>query len=63
MTSEPSVAPSRVNCTPTTPTLSVAVAETDVRPLTVVPVAGAVMTTEGGTVSDPVGGVNTTSTQ
>ena len=45
VTSAPSVAPSSRNWTPTTPTLSAAVAETVTVPETVAPLAGAVMVT------------------
>src|SRR5881409_4292713 len=50
-TSAPRFAPSSLNCTPTTPTLSVALAETVVVPATVEPAAGAVIDTVGGVVS------------
>src|SRR5262249_23963612 len=43
--------PSPKNCTPTTPTLSDAFADTITVPDTVAPFAGAVMLTEGGVVS------------
>src|SRR5439155_13997548 len=43
--------PSSLNCTPTTPTLSEALAETVTVPATVAPAAGAVMETAGGVVS------------
>ena len=45
------MAPSSLNCTPTTPTLSVAVAETVIVLETVVPFSGEVMDTVGGAVS------------
>jgi hypothetical protein len=44
-------APSSRNCTPTTPTASVAVAPTDTVPETVAPGVGALMSTTGGVVS------------
>ena len=44
--------PSNLNCTPTTPTLSEASAETLIVPDTVAPFAGAVIETVGGVVSD-----------
>src|SRR5206468_1245799 len=49
--STPRLAPSSLNCTPPTPTLSEAVAVTLVVPLTVAPLAGDVMVTVGGVVS------------
>src|SRR3977135_1438246 len=51
MSSAPSGAPSTNNCTPATPTLSDALAVTLRVPLTVAPLAGAVMPTVGGVVS------------
>jgi len=51
VSSAPSVASSNLNCTPTTPTLSAAVADTIVAPETVAPLEGAVMDTVGGVVS------------
>src|SRR6267378_4924082 len=51
VSSRPRLAPSRRNWTPATPTLSDALAVTVVVPLTVAPVAGAVMLTVGGVVS------------
>ena len=51
MSSAPSAAPSNKNCTPTTPTLSVALALTVTVALTVAPFAGAVIATVGGVVS------------
>ena len=51
MSSAPRLAPSSLNCTPTTPTLSLAFAETVTAAETVEPAAGAVMETEGGVVS------------
>ena len=51
VTSAPRLTPSSLNCTPVTPTLSEAVAETVTAPLSAAPVAGAVMTTVGGTES------------
>jgi len=41
-----------LNCTPTTPTLSVALAETVTVPATEAPAAGAVIETAGGVVSE-----------
>src|SRR5213594_2095020 len=60
--SAPRLAPSSLNWTPTTPTLSVALAETVSVPDTVAPLAGAVIETVGGVVSDgggvtPIGDV------
>ena len=52
----PLVPSSSRNCTPTTPTLSEALAVTLVVPETVAPEAGAVMLTEGGVVSGGGGG-------
>src|SRR2546422_317865 len=43
--------PSSLNCTPTTPTLSVALAETVIVPATVEPAAGALIETVGGALS------------
>src|SRR3989442_1703901 len=51
VTSAPRFAPSSLNCTPTTPTLSVALTETVIVPATVAPAAGAVSETVGGVVS------------
>ena len=51
MSSAPRFAPSSLNCTPATPTLSDAVAETVTVPPTVAPPAGAVIDTVGGVVS------------
>src|SRR5439155_9674857 len=52
VSSAPRFAPSTLNCTPTTPTLSDAVAETATAvPDTVAPAAGAVIETVGGVVS------------
>src|SRR5438128_618925 len=51
VTSAPRLAPSSLNCTPATPTLSVAVAETVTVPATEAPAAGAVIDTVGGVVS------------
>src|SRR2546426_4939427 len=51
VTSAPRFAPSSLNCTPTTPTLSVAVAETVIVPEMVAPADGAVSATVGGVVS------------
>src|SRR3989475_595016 len=48
VTSAPRLAPSSMNCTPTTPTLSVALAEIVTVPATVAPLAGAVIETVGG---------------
>ena len=47
----PRTFPSRRNCTPKTPTLSKALAETVTVPATVAPSAGAVMFTVGAVVS------------
>ena len=64
VSSAPRLTPSSLNCTPTTPTLSVAVAETVTAvPDTVAPLAGAVIATVGGVVSPPPLGVKATSTQ
>src|SRR5256885_6624784 len=49
--SAPSAAPSSVNCTPTTATLSPAEAVTLTVPLTIAPSVGALRTTVGGVVS------------
>src|SRR5437879_13391865 len=51
VTSAPRLTPSSLSCTPTTPTLSVALAETVTVPETVAPAAGAVIDTVGGVVS------------
>src|SRR5205085_1436783 len=51
VTGAPRFAPFSLNCTLATPTLSLAVAVTVVVPLTVEPVAGAVIATAGGVVS------------
>src|SRR5439155_9632550 len=51
VTSAPRFAPSSLNCTPTTPTLSVALAETVTVPETEAPATGAVMETAGGVAS------------
>src|SRR5256885_11109112 len=51
VTSAPRLAPSSLNCTPTTPTLSVALAETDIVPATEAPEAGEEMETVGGVLS------------
>ena len=51
VTSAPRLAPSSMNCTPTTPTLSVALAEIVTVPATVAPLAGAVKETAGGVLS------------
>src|SRR5438552_15566342 len=60
VSSEPRFAPSSTNCTPATPTLSPALAETVIEPLTVVAFVGAVSVTDGGVVS--LGGAASTST-
>src|SRR5262245_53200501 len=53
--SRPRLAPSSLNCTPATPTLSLAVAETDTPlPDTVAPPAGLVSETDGADVSPVV---------
>src|SRR3989442_613895 len=51
VTSAARLAPSSVNCTPATPTLSEAVAETEIVPETVEPADGAVIETAGGVAS------------
>ncbi len=51
VSSAPRLAPSSRNCTPATPTLSEALAETVTVPETVAPAAGAVIETVGGTES------------
>src|SRR2546422_1176324 len=51
VTSAPRVTLSSLNCTPTMPTLSVALAETVIVPKTVTPAAGAVIETVGGVTS------------
>src|SRR2546422_9537944 len=52
VSSAPRLAPSSLNCTPTTPTLSEAVADTvTALPETVAPLTGAVIETVGGVVS------------
>src|SRR5436309_7315434 len=61
VTSAPRFAPSSLNCTPTTATLSVALAETVIVPATVAPAAGAVIATVGGVVSGGAAVVNVTS--
>ena len=53
VTSAPKFAPSSLNCTPATATLSLAVALTVVGPETVAPCAGAVTATVGGVLSAP----------
>src|SRR5213594_2144150 len=63
VTSAPRFAPSSLNCTPTTPTLSVALAETVTVPATVEPAAGAVMDTVGGVVSGNAAVVNVKSAE
>src|SRR5438128_6545303 len=54
VTSAPRLAPSSMNCAPTTPTLSVALAEIVTVPATVAPLAGAVKETAGGVLSATV---------
>src|SRR5947199_384278 len=54
VSSAPRFAPSSLNCTPATPTLSLAVALTATEPTIVAPPAGAVMETVGGVVSGGV---------
>ena len=49
--STPRLAPSSLSCTPSTPTLSAAFAETGVLPETTCPATGAVRETEGAVVS------------
>src|SRR5881409_437623 len=61
VTSAPTLTPSSLNCTPTTPTLSVALAETVTVPATVALAAGAVIDTVGGVVSGGAAVVNVTS--
>src|SRR5439155_10273794 len=51
VTSAPRLAPSSLNCTPRTPTLSVALAETVIVPATEAPAVGAVSETVGGALS------------
>src|SRR5882672_6841923 len=51
VSSAPRAVPSEKNCTPATPTLSEALADTAIVPETVAPLAGAVMLTAGGVVS------------
>src|SRR5690242_21492496 len=51
VTSPPRLAPSSLNCTPATATLSLAVALTVIVPVTVAPDVGAVIDTVGGVVS------------
>src|SRR5437016_5603598 len=51
VSSAPRLAPSSLNCTPTTPTLSVALAETVIVPATEAPAVGAVSETVGGALS------------
>src|SRR5207253_890523 len=61
VSSVPSGVPSSLNCTPTTPTLSLALAVTVVVLETVAPPAGAVIETCGGTISGATSVVNVTS--
>src|SRR5207245_3261116 len=61
VTSAPRLAPSSLNCTPTTPTLSVALADTVTVPAMVAPADGAVIETVGGVVSGGAAVVNVTS--
>src|SRR5438876_1551183 len=56
VSSTPRIAPSSLNCTPTTPTLSVALAATVTVPATVAPGLGEVTLTVGGVVSGGGGG-------
>ena len=58
VSSAPRLMPSSLNCTPATPTLSAAVAETVTAPLSVAPASGAVSATVGGIVSPGGGGGN-----
>ncbi len=51
VSSAPRFAPSSLNCTPTTATLSLALAETATEPETVAAAAGVVIETDGGVVS------------
>src|SRR5437899_3356374 len=53
VSSAPRLAPSSLNCTPTTPALSEALAETVTVPETIAPEVGAVIETVGGVVSAP----------
>src|SRR5688572_20761618 len=53
VSSAPRSPPSRLNCTPATPTLSDALAETPTGPETVAPGSGAEIATAGAVVSDP----------
>src|SRR5205085_7327705 len=57
-TSAPRFAPSRLNWTPTTPTLSDAAAVTGTVPETMAPDVGAVIVTDGGAVSRAAGVAN-----
>src|SRR5205814_1792348 len=52
VTSVPRLVPSSSNCTPTTPTLSAALADTFTVPETVAPPAGAVIEIVGGVMSE-----------
>ena len=54
VSSVPRFAPSNLNCTPTTPTLSLALADTVMVPDTVAPLVGAVMETVGAMASGAV---------
>ncbi len=54
VSSAPRLTPSSRNCTPATPMLSDALAETTIVPVTVEPLAGAVMAAVGNTVSGTV---------
>ena len=54
VSSAPRLAPSNLNCTPTTPTLSLALAVTVIVPDTVAPPAGAVTDTAGAVPSSVV---------
>ena len=56
VSSPPSATPSSLNCTPTTPTLSLALAWTVTVPQTVAPLAGDVIDTMGEVVSGGEGG-------
>src|SRR5205807_2370148 len=51
VTSAPRLASSSLDCTPTTPTLSVALTETVIAPVTVEPAAGVLIETVGGALS------------
>ena len=56
MSSAPSAAPSNKNCTPTTPTLSEALAVIEIPPVMIAPLLGAKMLTRGASLSGGGGG-------